>query len=113
MTTGARHHHGRATLLALLLLVPLVHGAGAHLSDLAAHDFQIDAPAPEAGGHGVDEACALCVAGRGAIDTDRTPAWRAPIIVAEQPRARLDKALPAPTDRSRPDSPRAPPHARA
>jgi len=102
-------HHGRVSLLATLLILPLLHGAGAHLAAGPVDGPGVRAPLDGTDGHASDEPCALCVASRttgeravGPSDAPRPPAAAA---------AHLHSPFEPVTGlaRSRPDAARAPP----
>jgi hypothetical protein len=108
---GLRSRHGRVSLLATLLLIPLLHGAGAHLTAAGDRATQLSAATTGLAGHAVDEPCALCVTARTA--GERIVA-SAPVALAARATLRAmprpDEAAGPPLPRARPDSPRAPPH---
>lgn len=111
MTTPSLHgrHQRRATLLALLLLAPLVHGAGAHLAEMAAGGLGVAAPVHDADPHASDEPCELCLAGRGSLDRLTVAAWSTPVVAPAEAQHGPHGLLRASPDRVRPDAPRAPP----
>jgi hypothetical protein len=108
---GHRSRHGRVSLLAILLLIPLVHGAGAHLTAVGDGATQVSAATTGIAGHAVDEPCALCVATRTAGERSVSSAPAALGVRApRQTMPRTDEASRPSLTRARPDSPRAPPH---
>lgn len=130
MQTRPRHRR-RASLFALLLLVPLIHGAGAHLGDFAtavhmADDLarnvachsrdaaaQLSAPSDHEDSHFATHAegefCVLCVTARSTLSRSGAdvvpfpPAGHAVLRVGDDRTAQSERA------HARPDAPRAPP----
>jgi hypothetical protein len=136
MSSLSRHqrnqrHRRSASLFALLLLVPLIHGAGSHLGEIAsavhsADDLarstgchsadiraELSAPVGNAdshfAGHAAGEFCTLCVTTRSA--------WARPASEGVSSPANFLRSLPRIDDvtlrsdrpRGRPEAPRAPP----
>lgn len=124
-------HRRSASLFALLLFVPLIHGAGAHLGDLAAavhaaedlakpaacHSADVaaemSAPArhrdPHAGLHATADFCSLCVTARSAWNRPVAELAEGPVITGPILARDHDDSLRSNRPGGRPEAPRAPP----
>ncbi len=125
-------HRSSASLFALFLLVPLIHGAGAHLGEIAndvhsaddlarsgschSADFSaelsapVGSPASQFASHVEGEFCTLCVTTRSAWARPATVGVSAPTVFLPDVQRIDERTHRSDRPRGRPEAPRAPPH---
>jgi hypothetical protein len=108
--TGLHVHRLRAAFLAITLLLPLLHGVGAHLARPAAAATGVSTPSDTGVPDAADEVCTLCVAGRTASGQATTSLPPAPVFTGVYRIGRAAHQPVATAYYARPDAPRGPPH---